>query len=124
IFSADAGSGRHIFAHEIATGKTRQLTNDSRISATASCPHPTDADQVLSVRDGELLRIRVSTGAVQVVGSVPSQSPIRLGQPTVNGAGAHAAVGFQRDGNTWEVGRFDLKTGEYKTVIQQGFNLG
>lgn len=124
IFAAGQGNERHVFAHEIATGKSRQLTRDSRIAATAACPHPKDPDQVLVVRGGELLRIRISTGALEVVGSVPSQNDVRLGQPTVNGAATHAAVGFQRDENTWEIGRFDLRTGAYETVIRQGFRTG
>lgn len=127
IFAAGHGKDQKdqaVYAHEMATGKTRRLTNDPRIWARKVSPHPRDPDVILAVRGNELLKLRVSTGAIESIGRVPGADHVELNQPTVNGAGTHAAVGFPRDEKTWEIGRFDLRTGEYSTVIRQGFRIG
>lgn len=124
IIDVQEEGGSHVYAHEIATGKSHRLTNDPRVRAGHASPHPKDPDIVFVTRGNELLRIHVSSGKVDVIGAVPSQLPVGLGQPTVNAANTHVAVGFRRDEKTWEIGRFDLKTGAYSPVIRQGFNMG
>ena len=51
----------------------------------------------------------------------------RLGgyqQPTISGDGRWMTLTKQCDATTWEIGLVELATGEYQTVIRQGFRLG
>ncbi len=124
VFVAEREGRNHIFVHDLAADTNRQITNDPRISAHTACPLPGNADQILAFRGPELLRISIASGRTEVVGRIPGTMSGGAGQPTVNGSRTHAAVGFRRSASTWEIGRIDLKSGEYQQVIQQGFQLG
>lgn len=124
IFVAERDGVKHIFTHDLRSGANRQITNDPRISAATACPLPGDAGKILAFRGPELLRISLASGSAEVVGRISGEVTGGAQQPTVNGAGTHAATGFRRNESTWEIGRIDLKTGAYQTVIQQGFHIG
>lgn len=124
VFVAERDGAKHIFVHDLATGVNRQVTRDPRISAGSACPLPRNAGEILAFRGPELLRISIASGGVEVIGRIPGAMSGGAQQPTVNGAGTHAAIGFRRNESTWEIGRIDLRSGEYREVIQQGFHIG
>lgn len=124
IFTAEEDGADHVFAHELATGRTRRLTDDPRIRAGSACPDPNDPDRLYLVRGAELLRLDLPTQELTVVGHIPEPILGAAQQPTLNGASTHATLAFQRDATTWEIGLMDVTDGTYRRVLRQGFRIG
>ncbi|MCX6622158.1 MAG: hypothetical protein NTY38_14040 [Acidobacteria bacterium] len=94
------------------------------MSARTACPDPTDASRVYVMRGPELWALDILTFAQRQVGTIPEPRVGGYQQPTVSGDGRWVAVTKQRDAANWEVGVIDAASGEYKTVIRQGFRIG
>jgi oligogalacturonide lyase len=58
------------------------------------------------------------------VGEIPPPREGGIQQPTLSGDGKWMALGKQRDDANWEIGLMNTETGEYRTVLTQGFRIG
>jgi len=57
------------------------------------------------------------------IGEIPEPRTGGFQQPTLSGDGKWLALGKQRDSANWEVGLMSIETGEYRTVLTQGFRI-
>lgn len=124
LFTSDRTGSRQLFRAEVASGRLVQLTDDPAINAGSACPDPTDARRVYLLRGPEVLALDLERFATRKVGEIP---PPRVGgfqQITLSGDGQWLALGKQRDAANWEIGLMSARTGEYRTVLTQGFRIG
>jgi oligogalacturonide lyase len=123
IFVADCGGSRQLFRVEVETGRIVQLTDDPALSASTACPDHTDARRVYCMRGPEVLALDLADFTVRKVGEIPPPRAGGYQQPTLSADGKWIALGKQRDEANWEIGLMNVRTGEYRTVLTQGFRL-
>jgi oligogalacturonide lyase len=124
IFVSKRGEKSHLFKADVETGRLTQLTDDPLADPRSACPDPRDANIVYLMRGPELTALDLRTFATRRIGTVPKPYLGGFGQPSLDKDGRFAAVSKQRDAHTWEIGLIDMKSGEYRTVITQGFRIG
>jgi oligogalacturonide lyase len=123
IFLSDRTGSRQLYRAEVETGRITQLTEDSAINAASACPDRTEAHRIFCLRGPEVLALDVLDFTTRRIGEIPEP---RLGgflQPTLSADGKWLALGKQRDNANWEIGLMKIETGEYRTVITQGFRI-
>ncbi len=124
IFGSERGGSRQIYRVGVSDGRVVQLTDAENVNAAGACPDHTDSRRVYYTRGADVLAVDIETFESRKVATVPGAVTSGLGQPTLSGDGRSMAIGFQRDATTWEIGLIDTRSGEYRTVIQQGFRIG
>lgn len=118
------GAARHLGRVEVATGRLTQLTDDPALDPTSACPDPVEPRRVYLLRGAEVLALDLETAALRRVGEIPPPSVGGFQQLSPSGDGRWLATGKQRDAANWEIGLLDPVTGDYRTVLTQGFRLG
>jgi len=124
IFVSDRTGSRQIFRAEVETGSIVQLSDDPAIKAHSACPDHLNARRLYCLRGAEVLALDILDFKVRRVGQIPKPCLGGLQQPTLSGDGKWIALGKQRDETNCEIGLMNAETGEYRTVITQGFRLG
>lgn len=124
LFTGRRAGGTHLFRAEADTGHLVQLTDDPAISAGSACPDPRDARRIYLLRGPRVLCLDPETFATREIGEIPGPNVGGFMSPTVSPDGQWLATGKQRDAANWEIGRMNVATGEYRTVLTQGFRVG
>lgn len=124
LFTSDRTGSRQLFRAEVASGRLVQLTDDSAINATSACPDPTDARRVYLLRGPAVLALDLERLVTRKFGEIPPPHVGGFQQITLSGDGQWLALGKQRDAANWEIGLMNALTGEYRTVLTQGFRIG
>lgn len=125
LFVGTRGATRtHLLQAAMDTGAVTQLTDDPAINARSACPDPRNPAVVYLLRAGQVLALDRTTATTRVIGEIPGPSVGGYVAPTVSHDGKWLATGKQRDALNWEIGRMDLETGQYQTVLTQGFRIG
>jgi len=117
-------AGGQIHAYEPATGKSRQLTSGPKTAPSTACPDPRDKSRLFYVQGHDVMALHVESGTSRKIGAVPPPIAAGPSQPSVSHDGKSIAISKRRDQNTWEIGLMDIATGNYRTVITQGFHIG
>ena len=124
IFVSNRTGSSQLFRAEVETGRIVQLTDGPRVNAHAACPDHTDARRLYYLRGPEVIALDVLDFTERKVGEIPSPHVGGFQQPTLSGDGQWMTLTRQRDEATWEIGLMNTATGEYRTVITQGFRIG
>lgn len=124
IFQSKRTGSPQIYRYAVDSGEIVQLTDDPAVAAATACPDPTEASRVYFMRGAELRALNVETFEQRVVGVIPGPGLGWHVQPTVSGDGKWITVTKRPDERTWEIGVIAAGTGEYRTVIRQGFQIG
>lgn len=123
IFVSDRAGTRHLYRAEVETGRIVQLTDDPALSASSACPDPTNARRLYCLRGAEVLALDILDFTTKRIGEIPRPHLGGFQQPTLSGDGRWLALGKQRDAANWEIGLMNAGTGEYRTVLTQGFRI-
>jgi len=123
IFVWDPTGSKQLFRAEAESGRITQLTEDAAINAGSACPDHTDARRVYVLRGPEVLALNILDFTLRKVGEIPEPRIGGYQQPTLSGDGRWLTLGKQRDNSNWEIGLLNLETGEYRTVLTQGFRI-
>lgn len=123
IFVSDRTGSRQLYRSEVTTGRITQITDDPGINASSACPDPLNPRRVYCLRGAEILALDIFDFTSRAVGTIPKPYVGGFQQPTVDGEGRWMALGKQRDESNWEIGLMRIETGEYKTVLTQGFRV-
>jgi oligogalacturonide lyase len=124
VFTWDRPGSRQLFRAELETGRLVQLSDDPSISPATACPDPTNARRLYCVRGREIIGLDVLDFTSRKVGEVPGPCVGGLQQPTLSSDGKWLAVGKQRDPASWEIGLMEVATGDYRSILTQGFRIG
>ena len=76
------------------------------------------------MRVADVIALDIVDFTERKVGTIPAPHVGGFQQPSLSGDGSWLALAKQRDERTWEIGRMHVQTGEYRTVITQGFRIG
>ena len=124
LFSSNRTGATQFYRAEVATGRIVQLTDDRANALRGLLPDHTNARRAYLQRGPDVVALDIIDFTETKVGTI---SPPHIGgfqQPSLSADGTWLALTTQRDARTWEIGRMDVKTGEYRTVITQGFRIG
>lgn len=124
IFSSNRTGATQFYRAEIETGRITQLTDFPANTARAICPDHTNARRVYLIRGAEVIALDILDFTERKVGVIPKPYIGGFQQPTLSGDGQWLTITKQRDEQNWEIGLMNTKTGEYKTVLTQGFRIG
>jgi oligogalacturonide lyase len=124
IFQSNRTGTPQIYRYAVDSGEIVQLTDGAGVAAGSACPDPTNASRVYFMRGSKLLALNVETFEQRVVGVIPSPGLGGHGQPSVSGDGKWITVTKRPDARTWEIGVISAESGQYRTVIRQGFQIG
>ena len=124
IFVSDRTGSRQLFRVEVETGRIMQLTDDPAVNASSACPDPTNARRLYHLRGAEVMALDLLDFTARKVGEIPKPHLGGFQQPTLSGDGQWLALAKQRDEANWEIGLMNTDTGEYRTVLTQGFRIG
>ncbi len=123
IFVSDRSGSRQLFRVEVETGRIVQLTDDRAINAHATCPDHLNARRLYCMRGPEVVSLDILDFTLRKIGDIPEPHVGGFQQPTLSGDGKWIALGKQRDESNWEIGLMNAETGEYRTVLTQGFRI-
>lgn len=124
VFISNRSGSWQLFRADVETGRIVQLTDDPQVNASTGCPDHTDPRRLYYLRGAAVMALDILDFTTRKVGQIP---PPHLGgfqQPTLSGDGRWLALGKQRDEANWEIGLMNTQTGEYRTVLTQGFRIG
>ncbi len=124
IFSSTRTGSPQFYRVEVATGRIIQLTDAPGGTLRGLCPDHTQADRVYLIRNASVIALNILDFREQVVGTIPQPYLGGFQQPTLSGDGRWLTITKQVDATNWEIGLLDTRTGEYRTVIRQGFRIG
>ncbi len=124
LFSSNRTGATQFYRVEIETGRIVQLTDYKGGTARGLCPDHTDARRVYLLRGDEIIALDILDFSERKVGVIPKPYIGGFQQPSLSGDGGWLTITKQRDAENWEIGLMNTKTGEYKTVITQGFRIG
>ena len=124
IFISNRTGSWQLFRAEVETGRLVQLTDDPQVNASAACPDHTNARRLYHLRGAEVIALDILDFTSRKVGEIPQPHMGGFQQPTLSGDGKWLALGKQRDASNWEIGLMSTETGEYRTVLTQGFRIG
>lgn len=124
VFQSRRTGSMQLYRYAPDTGEIVQMTDDPMLAAATAYPDPKDGSRVYFMRGAELRALNVNTFTQKTIGVVPGPSVGGHQQPSVSGDGKWITVTKQRDDSNWEIGVIHAETGEYKTVITQGFRIG
>lgn len=124
LFTSDRTGSRQLYRMDVESGSIVQLTDDPAILASTASPDPRDPRTAYLMRGPDVLALDITTAQTRVIGSIPKPYLGGFEQPTLTADRSSLTVAKQRDERTWEIGLISLRTGEYRTVITQGFRIG
>jgi len=124
IFISNRTGSWQLFRAEVETGRLVQLTDDPQVNASTACPDHTNARRLYHLRGAEVVALDILDFTTRKVGEIPKPHIGEFHQPTLSGDGKWLALGKQRDEANWEIGLMSTGTGEYRTVVMQGFRIG
>ncbi|MFM8394617.1 MAG: TolB family protein, partial [Acidobacteriota bacterium] len=124
IFSSTRTGAPQFYRVEVETGRIVQLTDAPGGTLRGLCPDHTRADQVYLIRHAEVIALNILDFSERVVGAIPQPYIGGFQQPTLSGDGRWLTITKQVDAATWEIGLIDTRSGQYRTVIRQGFRIG
>jgi oligogalacturonide lyase len=124
IFVSDRTGSTQLFRFEAETGKITQLTDGPKVNARSACPDPTTARRLYYLRGPAVFVLDILDFSTRKLGDIPGPHLGGFQQPSMSGDGRWLTVAQQRDASTWEIGLMSTATGEYRTVITQGFRIG
>ena len=124
LFSSNRTGAVQFYRADVETGRIVQLTDFSANTSRALCPDHTNARRVYVLRGAEVIALDILDFTERKVGVIPKPYTGGFQQPTLSGDGNWLTITKQRDEQNWEIGLMSTKTGEYKTVITQGFRIG
>ena len=124
IFVSNRAGSWQVFRADVETGRLVQITDDPAVNPRTACPDHTTARRLYCLRGPEILALDILDFTVRKVGEIPKPYIGGFQQPTLSGDGQWMTLTKQRDENNWEIGVMNTKTGEYRTVITQGFRIG
>jgi len=123
IFVSDRTGSRQLFRSEVESGRIVQLTDDQAVNASIACPDRTNPRRLYCLRGPEVMALDILDISTRKVGEIPRPYAGGFQQPTQSGDGKWLALGKQRDAATWEIGLMNVESGEYRTVLTQGFRV-
>jgi oligogalacturonide lyase len=124
LFSSTRTGTSQLYRADVASGRIVQLTDDPKGTSRGATPDHTNPRRVYLQRGAAIVALDIETFTETKVGAIPGPAIGGFGQPSLNGAATHLALTVQRDEGSWEIGRMDVRTGEYRAVITQGFRIG
>lgn len=124
IFTSDRTGSRQIYRASTETGEIVQLTDAPKVAASQACPDPNNPSIIYFLQDAEVYELNIESLHARKIGTIPQPRMGGYQQPTVSNDGKWLTIGKQRDPNNWEIGVMEIRTGEYRTVITQGFRIG
>ena len=124
LFVQNRSGTPQLFGTEVATGRITQWTDEPGINPRSACPDPRNPRRVFLMRGAEVLALDRDTFGLRRIGEIPGPHLGGFPQITVSHDGRSLAVGKQRSATQWEVGLMVLETGEYRTLVSQGFRIG
>ncbi len=123
IFVSDRTGSRQLFRSEVESGRVVQLTDDAAVNASSACPDYTEPRRLYFLRGPEVMVLDIQDFSSRKIGAIPQPYTAGFLQPTQSGDGKWLTLGKQRDENNWEIGLMSVATGEYRTVLTQGFRI-
>ena len=123
IFVSDRTGSCQLYRSEVKTGRIVELTDNPTLSASSACPDHTNPRRVYCLRGPEVVALDILDFSMRKVGVIPEPYTGGFQQPTQSGDGKWLALGKQRDEANWEIGLMSIETGEYRTVLTQGFKI-
>ncbi len=124
IFASDRTGTGQLYRAETQTGRIVQLTDGPAVGARGACPDPTNASLIYFLRGPEVFALDILKLTTRRIGEIPLPHVGGFQQPTVSADRKSLALTKQRDAANWEIGLMNIETGEYRTVITQGFRIG
>ncbi|HIL72289.1 MAG TPA: hypothetical protein EYG38_20830 [Verrucomicrobia bacterium] len=124
IFTSDRSGVQQLYRANVQNGRIVQLTDEAEVNARSACPDQTVASRLYYLRGPEIIALQIHDFTTRVVGEIPEPHMGGFQQPTQSSDGKWLALGKRRDSTTWEIGLMKIETGEYRTVITQGFQMG
>jgi oligogalacturonide lyase len=124
IFSSTRTGTPQFYRAEVSTGRIVQLTDSPGGTLRGICPDRTRADRVYLIRKDEVIALNILDFSERRVATIPPPFIGGFQQPTQSGDGQSLTITKQVDERTWEIGLLDVRRGEYRTVIRQGFRIG
>lgn len=124
IFVSDRTGSSQLYRAEIESGRIVQLTDGPALNARAACPDPANARRLYVLRGPEVFALDILDFNTRRIGEVPRPYVGGFQQPTLSGDGKWMALTKQRDAANWEIGLMNIETGQYRTVVTQGFRIG
>ncbi len=124
LFSSNRTGVAQFYRVEVETGRIVQLTDDPANTGRGICPDHTEARRVYLLRNADVIALDILDFTERKIGTIPKPHVGGFQQPTLSGDGAWLTLTKQRDAQNWEIGRMNVRTGEYRTVLTQGFRIG
>jgi len=124
IFASERTASSQLYRVEIENGRIFQLTDGPAVSARGACPDHTNARRLYYLRGPEVFASDIIDFKERKVGEIPKPHIGGFQQPTLSGDGKWMALTKQLDAANWEIGLMNTETGDYRTVITQGFRIG
>lgn len=124
LFVSDRTGSSQLFRADVESGRLVQLTDDPALNARTACPDPVDPRRVYLMRGPEVLALDLADFTRRTVGMIPGPHLGGFQQVSPSGDGRWLALTKQRDAANWEIGLMNAATGDYRTVITQGFRIG
>ncbi|MBI4658585.1 MAG: PD40 domain-containing protein [Verrucomicrobia bacterium] len=124
IFVSDRTGTWQIYRTELETGRIVQLTDDPAVNARTACPDHANARRLFHLRGSEVIALDVLDFTSRRIGEIPPPHAGGFQQPTLSGDGKWMTLAKQRDAANWEIGLMNTETGQYRTVLTQGFRIG
>lgn len=124
IFMSDRTGSWQLYRAEIESGRLIQLTDDPAVNAASGCPDHTQPRRLYHLRGPEVMALDILDFTSRSIGEIPKPHVGGFQQPTLSGDGQWLTLGKQRDASHWEIGLMSTRTGEYRSVLTQGFRIG
>ena len=124
IFKSNRTGSWQLFRVEVASGRIVQLTDDPQIPEYAGCPDHTNARRLYYLRGSAVFAMDIEDFTTRRIGTIPPPHIGAFWPPSLSGDGKWMALAKQSDERNWEIGLMSTETGEYRTVITQGFRIG
>lgn len=105
------------------SGRLVQLTDDPAYQARNACPDPRDPRRVYILLGPAVLALDIIDFKTRKVGEIPPPHVGGFQQPTLSGDGQWLTLTKQIDAENWEIGLMNTASGEYRTVLRQGFRI-
>ena len=124
IFGSTLAGSSQIFRAEVETGRLFQLTEAPDVNSRSACPDLHNARLLYYLRGAEVCAMDLIEFSSRKIGEIP---PPRMGdysQPTLSGDGKWMTLSKKRDPENWEIGLLNVESGEYRSVVTQGFRIG
>ncbi|MEW6156861.1 MAG: hypothetical protein AB1813_05475 [Verrucomicrobiota bacterium] len=124
IFISNRTGLWQLFRADVESGRIVQLTDDPNVIASTGCPDHTNPRRLYYLRGAEVMALDILDFSTRKIGEIPQPHLGGFQQPTLSGDGQWLTLTKQRDEAQWEIGLMHTVTGEYRSVLRQGFRIG